>query len=148
MFRFRKKKTVIKELDNYIIELSDEKVSLYTKAPLWRVEYMSTTTPYALFSAMWDDDSTLEGICLFLQTNLSMVSNGKYVSEVLKIAMESIGETTKPTKVSKSEDEAILREVQVLHDQSEESVAKHIEATEPKKRRKKNDDRKSKSADR
>lgn len=147
MFGLKKKKATIKELDNYIIELSEEKVLIYTKMPLWRVEYTAQTTPYALFASMWDDEETLSVLCLFIQTNLSMVSDAEYVAEVMKKAMDHVASKSVAPKVSKSEDDAILREAQVLHEQTEEAVSKHIEATEPKKR-KRNDRTGSKKANR
>lgn len=140
MFGFRKKKVARKELDNYIVELSDEKVLISTKAPLWRLEYNSATSPYALFSAAWNDDETLSTVCLYLMTSVSMVTEAKYVLNTIKSAFEYAKSKEKAPKVSKAEDEAILRETEALHEQTQEAVEKHISATKKKattKRKKK-----------
>ena len=139
MFNFRRKKVARKEVDNYVIELSDEKVVISTKAKRWKVEYYSNTAPYAMFSAMWDDNEILETMCLYLHANLSLISDAKYVGSVLKTAMKTANAVQQAAKVSKAEDDEILRETQALMEQTEEAVDKHIAAQKKHSKRRRND---------
>lgn len=137
MFNFRKKKVARKEVENYVIELSDEKATISTKVKLWKVEYYSNTTPYAMFSAMWDDNEILETMCLYLHVNLSLISDAKHVGSVLKTAMKTANAVQQAAKVSKAEDDEILRETQALIEQTEDAVDKHIAAQKKNSKKKK-----------
>lgn len=143
MFNFGKKKITRKEVDNYIIELSKDKVTIRSKAAIWRLEYDSHTTPFVLISSLWDKDGILSVICLYLQTYVSMVSDGEFVSKAITSAIDYVNSKAVAPKVSKAEDEEILRETQVLQEQTVDAVEKHSEAVKKNTKRKKKNDRKS-----
>lgn len=143
MFNFRKKKNARKEIDNYVIELSKDKVIVRPKAAIWRLEYDSHTTPYVMISSLWDKDEILFVVCLYLQTYVSMVSDGEFVSKAITLAIDYVESKTVAPKVSKAEDEEILRETQVLQEQTVEAVEKHSEAVKKNTKRKKKNDRKT-----
>lgn len=128
MFNFRKKKPARQEIDNYIIELSEEKVVVTTKVKLWRVEYLSTTSPYMLFSMAWNDTATLAVICRYLHVNVELIVDGTYVVKTMKAADTYIRSKEVAPKVSKAEDDEILRETQAMMEQSQDAVDKHIAA--------------------
>lgn len=125
MFGFNKTRKVF---DNYIVEVTKKEVAIYTKRPAWKLTYPADTVPYALIVSLLDDTAMVEPLLLYLHTHVCSVADAKFVVRQMQSVAAMLKEKAAP--VSDEEDEVALREVQVLHDQTQEAVEKHIEATE------------------
>ena len=123
MFKSKKQKPKRTELDNYIIDLYDDKVVVSTRRALWSVTYSANTSPYYLIRGLVEQECTnaLENVATYLQVCASMVVVPGFVKNVISGIAEFIPEQP---QVSEKDDEIALRETQVMTEQSEEALEK------------------------
>lgn len=125
-------KKLKKHVGSFIVDVNDNQASISAKSGIWKVTYSNTSLPYyRLSDALTNKNENLETYCKALFVlDMMAASDDKITEAFLNAYVAYCEKKNKPTKVSDVEDEVILRETQVLLQQDEEAVKKHIEATE------------------
>lgn len=124
-------KKLKKHVGSFVVEVDDNQASIAAKSGIWKVAYSNTSLPYyRLSDALQNKNENLETFCQAMFVLDMMAASDDKITESFLNAYVAYCEnkvTSKP--VSDAEDEVILRETQVMLQQDEEAVNKHIEAT-------------------